>query len=78
MTTYTIVGLVGVIFAIAAYLASQLRIIRSDMWLFPAANLACSTMVGVSLIDKWNLPSFILQTTYVIISLYGLARCWHS
>ena len=75
---YQTIGMVGVAFAIGAYLATQLRIINSDMWQFPASNLVCCTLVGVSLLDKWNMPSFILQLAYAAISLLGLGRCWRT
>lgn len=78
MSLYEITGMVGVAFAIAGYAASQLRVIRSDMWQFPAANLVCCTLVGVSLIDRWNFPSFVLQVMYAIVSSYGLIRCWRG
>lgn len=78
VTVYDFIGMIGVAFAIAGYTASQFRIIRSDMWQFPAANLVCCTLVGVSLIDKWNLPSFVLQLMYAIVSSYGLVRCWRG
>ena len=78
VSLFTIIGMVGVAFAIGGYGATQLRIINSDMWQFPASNLICCTLVMVSLIDRWNLPSFILQMAYAVISLIGLLKCWRS
>ncbi len=69
---------VGVVFAIGGYAVTQLRIISSDDWRFPASSLAGCTLIGVSLSDKWNLPSFLLQVAYGAISLYGLFRCWRD
>ncbi len=43
-------------------------------WRFPAVNLMGATLVLISLIYAWNLPSVVLECFWGAISLYGLVR----
>ena len=72
---YTVVGILGAGCFIAAYFATLQGWLEPDGWRFPAINLLGATLVLVSLIDAWNLPSVVLECFWGAISLYGLARC---
>ena len=41
-------------------------------------QLIGATLVLVSLIDTWNLPSVVLECFWGAISVYGLVRCWRG
>lgn len=77
---FTLSGIVGVTLAVAAYFATQKDWLKATDWQYPAANLAGACLIGVSLVDHWNLPSALIQLVFGIISLYGLLRLlsWQS
>lgn len=68
------IGLIGVGFILVAYFANQQRWLRSEDWRFPAANLAGSLLIMVSLYAEWNLPSVVIEIFCVAISVYGLVN----
>jgi hypothetical protein len=74
MNIYTACGMAGAFCFVAAYFGTLRGWMPADGWRFPAANLAGAVLVGVSLIDQWNLPSFVLEVFWGSISLWGLAR----
>ena len=74
LDVFRAIGLVGVGFILVAYFANQQRWLRSEDWRFPAANLAGSLLIMVSLYAEWNLPSVVIEVFWVLISLYGLVN----
>lgn len=70
----TLAGFAGAFLLMAAYFASQQDWIGTEDWRFPAANLAGSLLILVSLATAWNLPSAVIEGFWAAISLYGLAR----
>jgi hypothetical protein len=68
------IGLVGVGFILVAYFANQQRWLSSEDWRFPAANLAGSLLIMVSLYAEWNLPSVVIEIFWITISVYGLVN----
>ena len=77
LDAFRAIGLVGVAIILAAYFASQRRWLSAEDWRFPAANLAGSLLIMVSLYAEWSLPSVIVETCWVAISIYGLLnRFW--
>jgi hypothetical protein len=71
---YTVCGIVGAGCFIASYFATLQEWLSPTDWRFPAINLLGATLVLVSLIDAWNLPSVVLECFWGTISLYGLIR----
>ncbi len=67
-------GLVGVGLVLSAYFANQQDWLDAKRWQFPAANLAGSLLILVSLWDAWNLPSVVIEVAWLAISLWGLIR----
>ena len=70
----TLSGLVGVCFVVAAYFANQKRWLSSADWRFPAANLAGSVLILMSLFVQWNTPSAVIEIIWAAISVYGLVN----
>ncbi len=66
------IGLVGAAIFVVAYFANQARWLSAHDWRFPAANLAGSLLILVSLFDEWNLPSVVIEVFWAAISVYGL------
>jgi hypothetical protein len=71
---YIACGIVGAGSFVAAYFATLRGWMSAQGWAFPATNLLGATLVLVSLLDAWNLPSVILECFWAAISLYGLVR----
>jgi hypothetical protein len=71
---YTAAGFAGVALIVAAYFANQQNWLDSADWRFPAANLAGSLLILVSLCTAWNFPSAVIEVIWAAISLYGLSR----
>lgn len=71
----TICGMIGAGMIVVAYFGNLSGWLASDDWRFPAANLAGSLMILVSLLQAWNLPSLVIELFWSMISFYGLIRC---
>jgi hypothetical protein len=72
---YTVCGIVGAGCFILSYFATLQGWLQPSSWRFPAVNLLGATLVLVSLMDAWNLPSVALECFWAAISIYGLVRC---
>lgn len=73
-TLYAGIGFVGVALVLGAYFANQRGWLDAEDWRFPGANLVGSCLILVSLIDRWNLPSFVINLCWAAISLLGLLK----
>jgi hypothetical protein len=62
----------------ASYVGALQGWLEPSGWRFPAVNLLAATLVLVSLMDAWNLPSVVLECFWGAISVYGLARNWRG
>jgi hypothetical protein len=71
---YDLAGLVGAVIIMAAYFANQQRWLPSDDWRFPGANLVGSSLILVSLWFDWNLPSFVIELAWALVSILGVVR----
>ena len=74
MDPFTACGIVGAGCFIVAYFATVQGWLDANGWRFPALNLLGASLVLVSLLDAWNLPSVILECFWGMISVYGLVR----
>lgn len=69
-----LIGIVGVACILGSYLQLQRGVwgAHSQKYLF--TNMTGSFLVILSLFDNWNLPSFLIQSFWIAISLYGLVK----
>lgn len=72
--SYDSVGLVGVVLYIAAYAALQSGLVQGSGYTYTITNLLAAILVLVSLTANFNLSSAIIQITWIVISVFGLAR----
>ena len=70
---HDVVGLVGLVSILAAYFLLQTNRLTSDSYPYLILNLAGASMVLISLLFEFNLPAFLLEAAWVLISLYGVA-----
>jgi hypothetical protein len=74
LSLYDIAGFLGAAIVVVAYFAMQQRWLGALDWRFPAANLAGSLLILVSLWFEWNFPSVVIEVFWAAISLMGLIR----
>ena len=69
-----LIGLVGVAMILAAYFALQSGRASSEDWRFSAINAAGAALILISLAFAFNLASFVIELSWLAISLFGLWR----
>lgn len=69
-----VLGIIGVIVLLAAYLLIQTNRMSSASISYSLLNAIGSFLILVSLFFFWNLPAGIIEIAWLIISLYGLAK----
>ena len=70
------IGIIGVTLVLAVYLLLQLNRLSQSSLVFSLVNLIGSVMILVSLCYHWNLASFIIEIAWLMISLFGVVRCF--
>lgn len=68
-------GLLGVALSIYAYGCVQWHRDYAKTLAYSVLNFFGSSFIAISLLNKWNLASFIGNITWVLISIYGILRC---
>lgn len=68
------IGIIGVICILGAYFMLQKGAWNAHSQKYIFTNMAGSACVILSLMDNWNLPSFLIQAFWIAISIYGLIR----
>lgn len=71
---YDIVGTAGVGLIILTYTLLQIEKIRSEHLLYSLLNAAGAALILVSLYYTFNLPSFIVEFFWLLISLFGIGK----
>jgi hypothetical protein len=69
-----IVGITGVTLILLMYFLLQAQKINPATPLFSVANIGGALFVMFSLYYHWNLASMLMETVFLSISIYGLAR----
>ena len=69
-----LVGFIGVLLIVVAYLLLQLDKLPSSSPSYPLLNAGGALLIIVSLIFKFNLSAFIVEVFWFLISLLGLTR----
>lgn len=67
-----LIGILGVIVIIFAYVLLQLEKIDAKDLIFSILNTLGAFLIIISLLYDWNLASFIMELTWMIVSLYGI------
>jgi predicted membrane protein len=71
---FDVVGMSGVFFILLAYFLLQAEKIQSSQLAYSLLNLFGSSLIFISLMWTWNLPSVVIEFFWIIISLYGLTK----
>ncbi len=70
----TEIGLIGVALVALTYGLYASGKIKSTDWSYPILNITGTTCILISVLYQWNLPSFVAQIAWIILSLVGMAR----
>lgn len=68
------VGGVGVACFLIAYFLLQKEAITANSGPYLALNLAGAVLIMLSLLAHWNLPAFLLEAAWAMITLYGMYK----
>lgn len=72
LTIVDAVGSFGALIVVAAYFATQMRLMNSDDLAFPLINLLGSVLIVYSLLQNFNLASMLIEGFWIIISIIGI------
>lgn len=68
------VGILGVVFTLIAYFLLQINKIKPTGLSYSLLNISGAALILYSLFFHWNTSAFIMEFTWLLISLYGLTR----
>jgi hypothetical protein len=69
-----LIGILGVVIIIIGYMLLQLERMDAKDLSFSILNTLGALLIIISLLYAWNLPSFIMEFTWMMISLYGIIK----
>ncbi len=75
---FDLVGNVGVLLMVIAYLLLQLEELSSSAISYLLLNAVGATLVIISLRFRFNLSAFFMEAFWLLISLYGLSKTLFS
>lgn len=67
-------GLLGVAVYVGAYFSLQAGTIKGQGYLYPGLITVAACLVLIGLLENFNLPSTVIQVTYIAISIFGMIR----
>jgi predicted membrane protein len=71
---FDLVGNIGVLLMVIAYLLLQLEKLSSSALSYLLLNTVGALLVIVSLMYRFNLSAFLMEAFWLLISLFGLAK----
>jgi hypothetical protein len=71
---FNVAGLTGVVLYLGSYALLQLGMLRGNGYAYATLNLCAASLVLLSLTVAFNLSSAIIQISWVVISILGIAR----
>lgn len=75
---YNGIGGIGVISCLVGYFLLQTHKLTAKHISYILLNLFGSAMIIFSLFFAWNLPSFLVEICWLLISLLGLYNYWKA
>ncbi len=71
---YDVIGSIGVATIILTYILLQIEKIKSDRLAYSVLNALGAGMIVFSLIYSFNFSALIVESLWVLISLYGIGK----
>ena len=78
LTPYDILGIIGVLFILAAYLGLQLERLDPKSALYSALNAIGAALILISLYFDFNLSAALIESAWLLISIFGLFKAFSS
>ncbi len=67
-------GIIGVVLILVSYMLLQLEKLSATSFSYSATNGLGALLILVSLMYDFNLPAFIIEAFWLLISIYGVVR----
>lgn len=77
LSVYDAFGILGVALYLGAYGALQLGFLRGQGYLYAGLNAIAAGLVLLGLRDAFNLSSAVIQVSWIVISVVGIARYYY-
>lgn len=74
MDIYQIIGFVGMLFVVYAYLLLQIKKYTITSYSYQILNLIGAILLLISLFKHFNLGSFIIEIFWIVITLFGMYK----
>src|SRR5699024_4733797 len=74
VTIFEFAGYLGAGCYLAAYAALQIGLLRGNGYAYACLNMLAAALVVVSLTQQFNLPSMIVQVSWISVSVIGIVR----
>ncbi len=71
-------GMIGVVLILISYMLLQLEKLPATSFLYSATNGVGALLILVSLMYDFNLPAFVIEAFWLLISIYGVVRFFSS
>lgn len=72
-----LIGILGVFVIIVAYMLLQLEKMEAKDLSFSVLNTLGALLIIISLLYDWNLASFLMESIWMLISLYGILKYYN-
>lgn len=73
-TLYDFIGSVGVATIILTYILLQTERLKSESLAYSVLNALGAGMIVFSLVYSFNFAAFVVESLWVLISLYGIGK----
>lgn len=74
LSTTDLIGILGVFIIIVAYMLLQLEKMDAQDLSFSVLNTIGALLIIISLLYDWNLASFLMESIWMLISVYGILK----
>lgn len=71
---YDLIGSIGVLIIIITYILLQTERLRSENLTYSVLNALGAGMIVFSLIYNFNFAAFVVESIWVLVSLYGILK----
>lgn len=75
---FDFLGNIGVFLILIMYLLLQTKKINSDSLIYSLLNAIGAVLILISLYFKFNLSAFIIESFWLLISIYGIYNCFNK
>ncbi len=73
-----IIGIIGVVMMLGAYFLLQAERITSKQYIYPVLNFVSAGLIVISLMGDWNLSAFLIEVSWMVVSLYGIIKIYRG